>query len=150
MDDAFYAAVDFLLYGKEGAMELLKKTSRLQSNILWKDFVRCYLHSRYGYKEVDFHMDMANIRKIQEAYVPLRDALDSQTWGQDEIRQEMVIAAEGVCLMAELYAKLQKQPVPRLTDARSWCEKYAAKWRSKNKESELHNITDMFLYCEAL
>lgn len=150
IDHAFYSAVDTLLYGKEGAMALLKKTSRLQSNILWKDFVRCYLYNRYGYKEVEFPAELSNVQKIQKDYIPLRDALEAQTWGQDEIRQEMAIAAEGVCLMAELYAKLQGQPVQRLTNANNWCEKYAAKWRSKNKESELHNITDMFLYCEAL
>lgn len=36
----------------------------------------------------------------------------------------------------------------RITNTKEWLEKYRKKWLNKNKESELRNIKEMFLYCD--
>ena len=60
-----------------------------------------------------------------------------------------MLAAEGICVMAELYAKLEGIAVTRMTNTEEWLKKYRTKWMQKNKESELCNIEELFRYCEA-
>lgn len=60
----------------------------------------------------------------------------------------MLLAAEAVCVMAELSAKMAGYDVQRLSDTRDWLEKYRRSWLAQNKESELGKIEEMFLYCE--
>lgn len=60
--------------------------------------------------------------------------------GSDEYRQEMLIAAEGICVMAELSAKLAGYEIEPVTDARAWLDKYSDSWLRKNKPSELYRI----------
>lgn len=85
---------------------------------------------------------------MRDAYARLTKRLAAEQWSNDEYRQEMLLAAEGVCVMAELWAKQIGQPVKRLTDTRSWLHKYSEKWLEKNQANELYRIQEMFEYCE--
>jgi len=61
----------------------------------------------------------------------------------------MLLAAEGICILAELAAKLAGQNPDRITDPACWLRQYREKWVAKNKESELRNIEEMFNWCES-
>ena len=86
----------------------------------------------------------ASIEEIQNRYLAIREKLSAEKWAQDEYRQELLLAAEAVCLTAELFAAYEKKEFTRLTDTEGWLAKFRAKWTAKNKESELFRIEDFF------
>ena len=87
---------------------------------------------------------------MQKAYAELSQTLSGEQWVNDEYRQEMLLAAEGICVIAELWTKLLGNPVSRLTDTRKWLQKYSEKWLQKNQPNELYRIREMFEYCEEI
>ena len=150
VDERFYACVDHLLYGHEGALTLLKTIAPLQRKIKWKHFFCKHIWMRYGETHVvsmNEPMPLSNedLAEIQSLLPGIREKL-SGTWEKDAFRKEFLCAAEGICLMAELYAKLDGREVEPLVDADKWMADYAANWRRTNKESELGNILDLFAW----
>ena len=147
VDDAFYSRVNALLYKNDNGILYLKELSRLHVLVNWNDFCRAYFYHRYGHEsdKKDVQLDPV---AVQNAYAELAKRLSAEQWINDEYRQEMLLAAEGICVIAELWAKLLGEPVNRMTDTKQWLQKYAAKWHSKNQENELSRICEMFAYCE--
>lgn len=153
VDENFYASVDHLLYGHEGALALLKTIAPLQRKIKWKHFFCKHIQKRYGETHVvpmnePMPLSDEDLTEIQSLLPGIRGKL-SGTWEKDQFRREMLCAAEGICLMAELYAKLDGKKVNRLVDADKWMADYAANWRRTNKENELGNILDLFAWYNA-
>ena len=74
--------------------------------------------------------------------------LEEQKWERDWFRQEILLAAEGVAVMAELMMLLRGYPTERVTNTESWLAKYRENWLKKNKESELKEIETMFQLLE--
>ena len=148
LNDEFYASVNAVLYENENGFECLKKLSDMHNLISWVEFCSTYCYSRYGHEDDKVASPFKKLAEIQKAYAELKDKLSAEKWANDEYRQEMLIAAEGLCVMAELLTKLQKGKVDRLTDTKEWLKRYSGKWSLKNKKSELHNIEEMFNYCE--
>ncbi len=60
----------------------------------------------------------------------------------------MLICAEAICVIAELFQKPLGKDFTRVTNTYEWLAKYKKKWLEKNKESELYRIEEMFKYCE--
>lgn len=150
VDEAFYARVNHLLYRQEGALELLKTIAPLQRKVPWKEFMNAYFFKRYGEESrVEWApVTREALEQIQGALPQLRRAL-SGTWTRDEYRREMLCAAEGICLMAELSAKLDGREVTPLVDGQKWMADYAANWLRTNKNYELENILEVFAWCLA-
>lgn len=155
VDDAFYDAVNTLLYGTEneaGAVQILRRISDAQDEVKWMPFAKACMEHRYQ-KEVDpelppFVFTKENLNRVQETYQTCRTLLENQKWGYDEAREEMRIAIEGICVMAELTAKLKGVEGSRMTDTREWLKKFSEKWEKKNKPCELSAIQELFLYME--
>ena len=148
VDDRFYSCVDHLLYGKQGAMAILREISQLQKPILWKHFVSIYMQKRYGEAHVlpsgePAPVPQEALAQIQQALPGLREKL-SAPWEKDAFRKELLCAAEGLCLMGELSAKVAGKKTDRLVDPGKWMADYAANWRRSNKEQELSNILELF------
>ena len=55
-------------------------------------------------------------------------------------KEQILIAAEGVMVMAELFAGQIGCKTDRITDTHKWLKKYCDSWRADNKESELREI----------
>ncbi len=148
----FDPSVDFLLYDHEGAMEALREVSALNDMISFREFALNYYKTVYPSKRWTRPALLSDLETIQAAYVALRDRLSGETWALDEYRQEMLIAAEAVCIVAEfsnLFTRSKSKTV-RVTDTEEWLTKFRAKWVSKNKESELSRVEQFFRDCEAL
>ena len=153
VDEQFYTCVDHLLYGHEGALALLKTIAPLQRKIKWKHFFCKHIRMRYEETHVvpinePMPLSDEDLAEIQSLLPGIREKL-SGTWEKDAYRREMLCAAEGICLMAELYAQADGREVKRLVDADKWMADYAANWRRTNKESELGNILDLFAWYNA-
>jgi len=147
VDDGFYHRVNTLLYENENGIRYLQAVSRLQDLVNWNNFCRVYFYHRYGY-ESDKTESVPDLIAVQNAYAELAKSLSGEKWTNDEYRQELLLAAEGICVIAELWKKLLGYPVSRLTDTRQWLHKYSEKWLQKNQPNELYRIQEMFEYCE--
>lgn len=154
VNEEFYSAVNHLLYGADGAVQMLKMVSDAHDQIRWLPFVKEYLEKRYK-KEMDpvlqpFKFTEENVRIAQAAYRKCREVLNGQNWTYDEAREEMLLAIEGICVLVELAAKMRGIPAERMTDTKEWLTKYSAKWEAKNKPCELTRIQEMFEYLEEM
>ncbi|MBE5971209.1 MAG: hypothetical protein E7246_01615 [Lachnoclostridium sp.] len=150
--EAFYSAVNHLLYGAENAIQILKEVSAAHMQIKWLPFTRTYLEKRYK-KEIPptyihFTFTEENLKNIQETYVTYKELLAEARWTYEEAREEMLLSLEGICMMAEFAAKMTGIAVERMTDTHDWLARYSAKWEAKNKPCELSKITEMFEYLE--
>ena len=147
VDDGFYRRVNALLYKNPKGVQYLKEVSELHENVNWNAFCALYFSHRYGIENTK-PVDQPDPVQVQKAYAQLAEHLTSEKWVNDEYRQELLLAAEGVCVMAELWAKLAGESVQRHTDTRQWLKKYSEKWLQKNQPNELYRIQEMFEYCE--
>ena len=147
VDEAFYGRVNELLYENENGIRYLKELSKLHDLVKWNDFCCDYFYHRYGH-ESDKKETQLDLAAVQKGYAELVKKLSDEQWSNDEYRQEMLLAAQGVCVTAELWAKLLGRPVTRLTDTRQWLKEYSEKWLQKNQPNELYRIREMFEYCE--
>lgn len=90
------------------------------------------------------------LKKVQKSCVEFINTVSEDTSCMTEYRREMLIACEGLAVMAELYAKMCGISIERVTDTEKWLSKYSRNWRIKNKESELSEIIKMFEKIEKL
>lgn len=148
INDEFYDAVNSILYENENAFQILKELSILHEKMNWFHFCSNYIEYRYDSKFYYNRSVIGNIDAIQKEYLSIKEKLDGVEWVNDEYRQEMLIAAEGVCVMGELSAKMFNEDILRITDTNEWLDKYRRKWKEKNKKDEFDRIEDMFIYLE--
>jgi len=122
----------------------------MHKGLVWRDFVRNYLSRKDG-AQLEWPLVTAEIvEAVQQDYRELKAALENATWEKDNYRIELLGAAQSLCLMAELSAKLAQLKVERLVDIESWAATYEENWRRTNKESELAELTGFMRRCEAM
>lgn len=148
INNEFYNRINFILYKNENGIQYLKELSGLHNYVSWNTFCSNYFKYRYDSNITNKELLFASSTDIKKAYNNLFDKLQSEEWTNDEYRQEMLIAAEGICLIAELSEKMSGVKANRTVNTYEWLNKYSQKWLEKNKESELHRIVDMFTYLE--
>ncbi len=148
VDETFDAAVNALLYGSERGVQSLRELNELHTYVNWQCILDDYMELRYHITGVRYESPNIDVPAFQQMYTAYAEKLGAQTWEHDEFRQDMLIAAEGMCVMAELAKRLHKLPVERITDTAAWLEKYRARWMANNRESELPRIEEAFMYIE--
>jgi len=148
ISDEFYRAVNTLLYGSKTAIQSLKAVSALQNHVAWEQVCQNYFAQLYENSEKIKVVSEEEVKLIQKGYLEISGKLTEESWDNDEYRQEMILAAEGICVMAEVSAKLAGHLVRRVTSTQKWLSKYRDKWLCQNKPSELYRIEEMFLYYE--
>ena len=139
--ESFYNKVNALLYGSRWGMPTLIKLSKLHDAISWKaiaDHYFCGENSKYELPTRQM------VEKVQQEYLTILWKVSNEEWEQDDYRKEILLAAGGVCALAQLAAKLGGFKVSQYVDTEEWLKQYRAAWLSKNKESELRNIEALF------
>ena len=149
VDSVFYARVDHHLYGNENSVGYLKRLSQLHSQLNFKWFCDRYMDYRYHTHYADSHgvCDRSDLKKDCKVLI---DELKSQTWKNDEYRQEMILATEAVCLMAQMDEKMNGVEGEKMIDTQMWLDAFREKWLQKNKPSELYRIVDVFTYLDTI
>ncbi len=148
IDDAFYSCVNHLLYQNEKGVQRLKTLSDLHKRADWARFILNYLNYRYHNGDnlrEDVSTDFKSLQADCKAFC---DTLEKECWAQDEYRQEMLSAAQGLRVVAELDKKMLGESICRITDTCAWLKQYSEKWLKKNKPSELYRIEEMLMYVE--
>lgn len=148
VNNEFYNRVNSILFNNDNGIKYLKELSRIHAYVSWNNFSDNYFMHRYNSPKSYRNCLFTDLNNVQKWYKDLLYELNSEKWAYDEYRQEMLISAEGICLMAELSQKLSGKDIVRVTNTCEWLNKYRKKWLEKNKESELYRIIEMFMYCE--
>lgn len=153
-DTYFTDCINYLIYKNPDGVKYLTMLDEVSMDIPWKKLVWCYSNCIFEKQFEITYPEKEVILKAQEKCREIMDDLEVpqikkdkdgyKVWEEDEYRQEMLLAAEGLLLMAEMYAKLAGYDIRRYTDAEAWLKKYRVKWMQKNKESELREIEKMF------
>jgi len=134
----FSGDADILLYGHRGGTDALKAVSSLHDGISWKAFSRSYWEGTGEYPEGE------TVAQIQWRYSEICTLLSGEPWGKEEFRKELLLAAEGICVMAECGAERAGLTIARLTDTECFLERYRERWLAGSKESELRCIEELF------
>lgn len=152
VNDEFYERINYLLYSNENGVRYLKELSSMHNSVSWNLFADNYFKCRYGSdKDAGYKVCLfEKIEAVQEMYKSLSQKLKREAAENNEYFREMLISAEGICMIAELSYKFSGKNVKRVTNTNEWLTKYKAEWLEKNKESELYSIVEMFEYMEAL
>ena len=95
-------------------------------------------------------ISLDEVKLVQKAYTEFSNRLSEERWENDEFRKEMLIAAEGLCVMAEILARMAGDKVEPMADAAAWLERYRESWLRKNQPSELYRIEEMFEYLQKM
>ncbi len=150
INEEFECSINALQYKNEKAVEYLTMLDEANKKISWKQLVKNYSNLCYG---SDFEYQYPEEEAVKSAVgtcLKVIDGVKSQTWEKEEYRREMLIAAEGIIVMAELLAKLAGYKIERVSDTFSWLKALRESWLISNKESELREIEKMFNYVEQL
>lgn len=148
INDEFIESVNSILYENENGYPILREVSNLQEKVNWFHFCNNYFEYRYDSRKYYNRSVLDNIDDIQKEYLSIKEKLENTEWKNDEYRQELLIAAEGACVMAELTAKILNVDITRISDTKRWFDKYRRKWKEKNKKDEYYKIEEMFIYLE--
>lgn len=144
----FKAAANHLIYKNQNAAEYLYELDRISKKAEFAIFVRYYSNLTF---ERQKEIELPNEDTLKKAQLECRefiDKLSNQKWENDEYRKEMLVAAEGVGVMTELFAKKQGYYIERLFNTEKWLCSYRSQWVKKNKEGELCEIEKMFRFME--
>ena len=148
-NEAFYADVEALLYRHPGAMRYLTAMSEAHNRIGWNAVMKA-AYCRRGGLAYESPVTAEAVEAAQQTFLQLSKALSSETWKLEDFREEFLLCAEGICVLAELGAKLSGIEIERVSDTEAFLARYRAKWLKSNKESELSRIEDIFRFCDSL
>ncbi|MBQ3593649.1 MAG: family 20 glycosylhydrolase, partial [Clostridia bacterium] len=153
IDDAFYSSVNELLYGGKNAIEYIRRISRVHTLFgkNWNGFCCKYFEIRFSEEAAkQFDITIEKITEIQKECVDIIDDLSIQKWKYDTAREEAILCAEGICVLAQLGGKMLGIDVKTVIEPKVWMKKYSDKWLEKNKPSELSKIEEMIFYIDAM
>ena len=143
-DTYFTDSINYLLYKNDTAVDCLTILDQLHKKLSWNMLAMIYSNCIYEKKFEIRYPAWEDIINTQKKAGDMVRSLQEQTWERDEYRQEIILAAQGLIVMAELYAKFADYEIENSMDVNLWLETYRTKWLEKNKESELFRIKEMF------
>ena len=150
VEDTFIDNVNHLFYQNNQGVQTLRLLSCLNDHIPWADFCHAYSNTVCEKKLNVAWPDEYRIHKAQKGCHDFIQKLSKDTWEKDEYRIEMLVAAEGIQVMTELFGSLAGYPIERETDTKEWLKKYRKLWLTECKESEIAQIETIFLHMDDL
>lgn len=149
-DDDFNACINALEYKNSDTVKYLKQLDHAHKSIGWNNLVHCFSNFTHTAKIDVIYPTKDELTNSISICTRIVDELSNQVWTRDNYRKQILIAAEGIWVMAELYARLADYDMARTSSTKHWLSQYRASWLESNKESELSKIEEMFNYLEKL
>ena len=151
VDENLYRAMNVLLYKNDSGIKYLTRCNLAHEKAVFVKFVRYYSNLLHKY-EVPWskYPSEEDLRAAASETKTIVEELSQQKWERDEFRLEMLLAAEGTAVIAELMLKHMGFSVERWTDTEKWLKKYREQWLKRNKESELFRIEELFRHLEEM
>lgn len=148
IDHEFEKSVDCLLFKQENALQLLRRLSECKIFEAWSILTCCYSNSMFDTKLPVKLPEEQTLLQSRRGCREVIDLLSAQQWGHSSYGEEMLIAAEGMLVIAELLLCLSGHCINRTASTRDWLDRYQKKWLDESKESELREIVALFLFAE--
>lgn len=143
-DDTFANAMNFLVYKNDQAVHYLTVLDKIHQKLEWNRLAFTYSNCIYEKQYKKVYPELEDVLNTQKVCNDILSTLSNETWELDEYRQELMIAAEGLIVIAELFAKFAGYEIEKTADVEAWLNRFKAKWLEKNIPSELFRIEDMF------
>ena len=143
-DDYFANSMNYLVYKNKQAVQYLTILDELHKKLNWNHLANCYSNCINEKKFDITYPSLADITNTQNTCKEMLHTLSTKTWKLDEYRQELMLAAEGLIVIAELFAKCAGYEIETFADVEDWLNRFSEKWLEKNKPSELFRIQEMF------
>lgn len=144
LDSYFTSSINYLIYKHPQATHYLTLLDKLQEKLPWQQLAFCYSNRIHDKKFMVKYPAMDDIKEAQTICSDIINVLQAEIWEEDEYRQEILMSAEGLMVMAELFSIHAGYHITLKSDPESWLKKYCLKWLKKNKPSELYRIKEMF------
>lgn len=147
-NEAFEESINFLTYKNSDCTKYLYALDYIHSEVRWDEFMWHYSNEVFV-KNFDVNYPSEEmVIKTQNVCTDVINELSNVRWEKDKYRKIILIVAEGVGVMAELFAKVQGYKIERRFDTYEWLKRYRESWLWDNKESELREIEKIFRYYE--
>ena len=148
IDENWEQSVDSLLFSQPQALALLRKLDSLQLTEAWSTLT-CWYSNHISREKLPVPIPSEeDILRCIQGCEEIAEILKEQKWEKDSYREEMLIAAEGMQVIAQIFAAIAGYPVPKEISVLQWLEAYKQQWRKESKESELYVIENLFLFAE--
>ena len=150
-DDEFKADILEVCYKNPDAVDILEQLDKVCWLTKWNTLVWTWSKLTMG-TEIGGAFatppTKEEIDKAIEICQGIIEKLSREKWINDEYREEMMLAAEGYIVVAELLAKVIDYKLDRISDTYAWFEKFRNRWMAKNKESEIMRIKEILDFYE--
>ncbi len=143
INSIFDENINKLIYNCFQGAECIKVLSTFHENFHWNDFIKYYYNIKCGNNPDNF-LSKEKVKEIQEEYKEVSALIKNADWKTDEFKEEFLICADAVCLIAELVGKYCGYEIEKLVDIDSFIKQYSALWEKKNKPCELYEIIKVF------
>lgn len=152
-DKVFDESIGSLVYKNADAvgwLEAVDDAHEIRNAWIWNCLVEAYsdlIHTEKVNPELPTCDEItAAISKSTAIVAELKE----QKWEKDIYRNEIIIAAEAVIVMCQLFAKLSRFDIDEVVSVPEWLEKFKSSWLKSNKPSELEKIVSMIEYLNNL
>lgn len=152
-DKEFEDAIQALCYKNKDALGLIKRLDEVSNLVKWNTLVCSWSKITMGTELAGVFAMPPTEEEIDKAIVTCQKIIEKikdEKWENDEYREEILVAAEGYIVVAEMLAKVTGYKRERISDTNEWFAKFKTRWMLSNKESELSKIKEMFDFYEQL
>ncbi len=147
VDEDYIKSVNRILYAKENANEYVKKISKLSGDIQMGTLVKYCANITEGrevFNNIEYPAEETLKRVVCDSLNLIND-VENATWEKENYKEQILLAAEALAVMAEMVCICAGYDIDRKTDTKKFVERYSRKWLEDNKESELRKIENVFL-----
>ena len=150
-DDEFKESILEICYKNPDAVDLLEKLDKVNRLAKWNTLVWFWSKITMGTEIGGAYAippTKEEIDKAIEICQSIIEKLSCEKWINDEYREEMLVAAEGYIVVAEMLAKATGYKRERISNTEEWFGKFKNRWMMNNKKSELMMIKEMLDFYE--
>ncbi len=150
-DSEFDDSINAICYKNENAVKYLTILSRANVLMSWNMIIWSYSKKTMNTKIHEY--ELPTLEVIENSIKNCQDViaeLNTQSWERDEYRTELILAAEGIIVVAEMLAKFGGYDHKRVSNTAEFLKHYRESWMKSNKESELYRIEELFLELDAM
>ncbi len=143
INSEFDKKINALIYNCPQGAQCIKALSELHENFHWNDFIKYYYKIKGGEKPENF-LSEQQVKKIQSEYKAVVSLINNAEWETDDFKEEFLICADAVCLIAELVGNYCGYKTEKLINPDEFINTYSDLWEKKNKPCELREIVKVF------
>ena len=149
-DNEFENSINAICYKNENAVKYISILARENMAMSWNDMIRSYSNMTVG---SEFQIKLPTLEAIENSIENCQEVIEElkcQRWERDEYRTEIILAAQGIIVVAEMLAKFGKYTHERVSTTAEWFKSFRESWMKSNKESELYRLEKMFCDLDAM